>query len=252
MSKSSVYNLIRKKFPENEYALMEEVSDGAGLNRSRSADFILVNLWPSRGLHISGLELKSFRSDWLRELKMPEKAENIFKFCDYWWLITTDETIAKIEEIPPTWGWMAVRGEKIIIKKDAPKLTPQPITRNFLCAMLKRACCKDGYIRKDQIEEKINEARLQGKSETDWTNKHKLENYETLIKSVNDFEQASGIRISTYSQSQKIGDAVNFIVNGGIHHISQELLYLKERSERITSEISKVLKSQPNCTNENA
>lgn len=240
MSKG-IYELLRRKYPEREYALMEEVSDGAGLSRSRSADFILVNLWPSRGLSISGLELKSFRSDWLRELKMPEKAENIFKFCDYWWLITTDENIAKIEEIPPTWGWMAVKGERIIIKKEAPKLSPTPVTRNFLCAMLKRACSKDKYIRSDQIEEKIKAAKQEGLNERDWQNKRKLDRYEQTYKAVTDFEQASGIRISEYNGPKKMGEAVKFIMSGGTEGIEQKLIALKEQSERIVTEINRSL-----------
>lgn len=39
-----IYTLLRKKFPEREYALMEEVRDKAGFNASRSADFVLMNL----------------------------------------------------------------------------------------------------------------------------------------------------------------------------------------------------------------
>lgn len=240
MSKG-IYELLRKKFPENEYALMEEVSDGAGFNRSRSADYVLVNLWPSRGLHISGVELKSFRSDWLRELKMPEKAENIFKFCDYWWLITSDESVAKLEEIPETWGWMSVKGERIIVKKEAPRLSPIPVTRNFLCAMLKRACSKEKYIRVDQIEEKIKTAKQEGLNERDYQNNRKIEQYERLRKNVTDFEDASGIRIDNYGDNKKIGEAVKFIMKGGTEGIQHKLNSLKEQSERIAEEIAKTL-----------
>jgi hypothetical protein len=81
----SVFEILRKRFPENEYALMAEVRDKAGFDASRSADYIAVNLWPSRGLSVNGIELKSFRSDWLSELRKPEKAEKIFQYCDYFW-----------------------------------------------------------------------------------------------------------------------------------------------------------------------
>ena len=70
----NIYSIIRKRYPENEFVLMEEVSDAAGFSRSRSADYIAVGLWPSRGLYINGIELKSFRSDWLSELKKTKES----------------------------------------------------------------------------------------------------------------------------------------------------------------------------------
>src|SRR3990167_200745 len=98
VEKLTIWNILRKHFPENEYALMAEVRDRAGFHASRSADFIAVNLYPSRGLAVNGIELKSHRGDWLGELKNPKKAENIFQYCDHFWLLTADESVARIEE----------------------------------------------------------------------------------------------------------------------------------------------------------
>jgi len=50
-------------------------------------------LWPSRGLHLMGFEIKAGRGDWLRELKDPGKAEGIAAYCDQWWVVAPAEVI---------------------------------------------------------------------------------------------------------------------------------------------------------------
>lgn len=237
----NLYSIIRKRYPENEFVLMEEVSDAAGFSRSRSADYIAVGLWPSRGLYINGIELKSFRSDWLSELKKPKKAENIFQYCDFFWLLTTDDTIAKIEEIPVTWGWLCVSGGRIIIKKDAPKLTPIPLTKHFVCSMLKRAACKDKFVHIDSIEDRINQVKESATKEAERQYKSNTDRYKELRQHVDDFEVASGIKIDRWGGNKKIGDAVRFIQNGGTQNIEESLLRLKEQAERICKQINSAL-----------
>ncbi len=239
----SIFEILSKRYPANAYALMEEVSDAAGSNRSRSADYISVGLWPSRGLHITGIELKSFRSDWLSELKNPKKAENIFQYCDYFWLLTTNEGIAKPEEIPDNWGWMTIKSERIYIRKEAPKLAPKELSRNFLASMLKRANDKSNYIRADSIEDRIKEVKETTKLAAENNNKHALKEYQELRKSVQDFEQASGIRMhDNWSASPgKSGEAVRFIINGGAEQIEKRLLELEQHAEHTLKSITNSL-----------
>ena len=238
-----LWSILRSKYPENEYALMEEVSDAAGYYRSNSADYIAVCLWPSRGLAVNGIELKSFRSDWLRELKKPDKAENIFKNCDYFWLLTTDDTIAKIEEIPATWGWMCVKGSKIIIKKQAPKLEPQTLSKGFVISMLKRACNRDKYVHIDTIQDKIEQAKEQALRYKEIENKRRMDRANELIDIVSEFEKSSGIKFGSWGgyKPEKVGKAVKFINDGGVDGIKKDLERLLTASENIFKRISSVL-----------
>lgn len=216
--KISVWSLLQKRFPENEYALMAEVRDKAGHGASRSADGVAVGLWPSRGLEVIGLEIKSFRGDWLRELKNPAKAENIFQYCDKWYLVTADETVAKLEEIPAAWGWLNCKGSRIMTMKEAPKCNPKALDRHFVSAMLKRAC--QGRVPVDSISERIEAAREAGK-ESERTRKtyelsQKSQEYDSLLKSVKRFEESSGLSIQSSWGGRKLGEAVKFILDGGI------------------------------------
>lgn len=238
--KKDIYSILRRKFPESEYALMEEVSDAAGFYRSRSADYILMNLWPSRGLSLSGIEQKVSRSDWLSELKKPHKAENIYQYCDYFWLLTGNEDVAKLEEIPETWGWMCIKGAKIFIKKDAPKLTPIPITKHFLAAMLKRASSKQGFTRTSEIEDKINAAREDGKEREEKNAIHLRKRYDELKDNVEKYKNSTGIDLSADRWGDKIeniGAAVNFISKGGADAMEKRLIELQSAAEKCLSGI---------------
>ncbi len=240
-----VYSILRRRYPEKEYALMAEVSDAAGFNRSRSADYIVVNLWPSRGLAINGIELKSFRGDWLSELKNPKKAENIFKYCDHFWLLTTDDTIAKIDEIPINWGWMVIKGEKIFIKKDAPKLEPTTLSKNFVVAMLKRACDKTSFVHINSIEDAIESAKDNEKRNSSSTITQLTKELKEITDNVRDFQNASGISLTHFyrwqTDAKKIGQRVKFIEEGGCEAIQKQLLGLEETAQIVLQNISRGL-----------
>lgn len=223
----SVWPFLEKRFPAGQYALLQEVSDAAGFGRSRSADGIAMSLWPSRGLGIEGIEIKSFRGDWLRELKQPEKAENIFKYCDKWWLVTADDTVAKLEEIPVTWGWMTVKGKQMRTVKEAPQLKPVPIDKSFIAAMMKRAT--KGMIPIGSINDKIEEAKKSGEESARYSEGHELKRLREEVsdyqKMIARFEETSGIKFGRWDNPKKIGEAVKFIIDGGLPSM---LLSLKQ------------------------
>lgn len=244
-----IWTILRKRYPESEYALMQEVSDKAGHGRSRSADYMVMNLWPSRGLSLHGIELKSFRSDWLGELKNPKKAENIFQYCDYFWLLTSEESIAKLEEIPANWGWLSVKSSRIHVKKEAPKLSPLPITRSFLAAMLKRACDKTEFVHVDSIEDEINKAREENSINQERKMKDLVEELAQIKDSISKFQKASGIYNLSFSDRwsdgdpTKIGEAVKFLEKGGAKGIKEDLLRLEESAKRVLEGISAGIKT---------
>ena len=98
-----------------------------------------MDLWPSSGLELIGFELKTSRSDWLRELKQDQKAEPIKQFCDRWYVVVNDDygVLRHHDEVPKDWGVMALNYMgKIDVKKEAPKLSPQPIDRLFLASLM--------------------------------------------------------------------------------------------------------------------
>lgn len=240
--KLSAWEVLRFKFPKNEYVLIEEVSDASGFSRSRSLDYMLINLWESRGLAVTGIEKKSNRGDWLKELKNPKKQENHFKYCDYFYLLTDKEDVAKLEEIPISWGWYHINGSQILkTKKAAPKLKPLPINRSLSCAMLRRAADKTGFVRADSLESYIQAKAESIQQQRNYTLENQAKSYKELRDKVDAFEASSGVDISRgwYDAPKRIGEAVHLVMNGGIKEYEESLKRIEQQVRNIHERILK-------------
>lgn len=142
MTTGELGDLLCAKYPRDRYALFFDVPDNVGLKANRRADAIAFGLWESVGHMVDGFELKVSRSDWLRELKQINKADPFVARCDRFWLITSSPAIAKLEEVPACWGWMAATKAGLRIQRPASRL-PQPadgaLQRMFVLGVLRRA-----------------------------------------------------------------------------------------------------------------
>lgn len=233
------YLVLRNKFPAEEYVLIAEVPDNVSA-RNRYLDFMVINLWQSRGLAVTGIERKSNRGDWLNERKNPKKQENHFKHCDYFYLLTDKEGVAKLEEIPETWGWYHIT-DKGILKtlKPAPKLQSEPISRVLLCAMLRRAQDKEGFIHKDTLKEhidtKVEEMLVSRNKRLEEDSK----NYAALLEKVRLFEQFSGISLQyTWSKElENVGEAIRVIKAGGVSSYIEDFKRISEQVKKIDAEL---------------
>ena len=132
------------------YAYAEHVKSHAGFDARRCADFIAIDCWPGSGLALHGHEVKVSRSDWLHELKQPEKAEEFKRYMDYWWLVVPDAKIIKPGELPEGWGMLTLvktdwvgagltnyDGHKLRVKVSAPRLNPEPMPRDLLATLMR-------------------------------------------------------------------------------------------------------------------
>jgi len=101
---------------------------GRSVGALRTADFIAIDGWESKKHVIHGHEVKVSRSDWLTELKDPDKAEAFRPFCDYWWLVASSPKVAKREELPPSWGLMILGDSGVLrVQKQASKIARIPL-----------------------------------------------------------------------------------------------------------------------------
>jgi hypothetical protein len=216
-----VIEALKEKYALPAFAFLPNVGDSTGWSKSRTADALAMGCWPSRGLYLYGFEVKASRSDWKRELDNPAKAEAICRYCDFWYVACGARGIVQEGELPPTWGLLEPKGDKLIVTKEAPQLEPRPISRPFLAAVLRRAAeCRGG---REVIEAAESKARAEGfqdgrESQTA-SNAHELTrlredlaNYERRLKS---FEEASGIRIDRWTDGRKLGEAVRMLTSGG-------------------------------------
>lgn len=163
LKSSDIGSAMAKQWSEPEYAIMWEVNEGTGHNTGRSADAVIMSLWPSRGLELHGVEIKVSRSDWKREAADPTKAEAIAKYCDRWWIHTPEGVVGDISDVPPAWGLREYDGKRWVTLREATlNPSPEPMNRRFLAALLRRA---DGMMKRmvyDATEAARNAAHAEG------------------------------------------------------------------------------------------
>ncbi len=137
MEKLDILNALKERYGSPRYALFLEVGNAVGYPTNR-IDALAMAMWRSLGLEIHGFEIKMSRGDWLREIRQPFKAEEMFRYCDRWWLVVADEKILKDGELPPNWGLLVSRGSSLIAKVQAKGLTPQSPDREFVASILRK------------------------------------------------------------------------------------------------------------------
>jgi hypothetical protein len=200
--------MLRVRCAAPEWAMFEEVRNGVGSAHQRSADAVAMNLWPSRGLEVHGFEIKVSRRDRQRERDRPQKADGVGRYCDRWWLVVPCE-ILRAEELPPAWGLLVARGGRLVAARDASLLTPEPLDRSFVAAMLRRAHEQlADMVPKADIQPQINAAVESGRQ---WGIAHVTgDGFARLQKSVQGFEEKSGIKIDDYNGARIGEDLAKF------------------------------------------
>jgi len=233
--------LLRNRFCSPEWAFIPQVRNGTGyLKTTRTADALAMGLWPSRGLHLHGFEIKVNRGDWIRELKNPEKAEELAQFCDFWWIVAPQDII-KPEEVPAIWGLMVPFGTTTKIIKQAQQLTPSPIDKLFFAALLRRA--QEIVTPEAKIKASFEEGKKKSREDFKQEFEYATRDYRELQEAVQLFEKKSGVSIDKWSCAE-IGEAVRMVLNGEHLRIKSSLENLLEQSKKITERIEEELRKE--------
>jgi hypothetical protein len=208
---------LMKRYPRPGWALFFEVRSNTQLRGSvRYADAIALSLFPSRGLDLYGFEVKRNRSDWLHELKNPEKAEIIANQCDFWFVVIPEPGIVKPEELPAPWGLMILRGERLRAFKKAERICKKdsPIQRPFFASLLRAAHLRSPE--QIQLDEAKNlafqegyKAAAAGVSEAQTNLRSEVHH---LTDKIRRFEEKSGVKLDNFGAGD-VGDAVRWILD---------------------------------------
>jgi len=254
VSTAAIKSLLRARFPVKEWALAFEVSNGTGSQAGRHADAVAMNLWPSRGLAIHGFEFKVSRGDWLRELKLPEKAEAVAQYCDHWWIVTT-EGIVKEGELPPTWGLMelqydaSTRVPKLVTIKQAPEKDSVPVGRPFMAALFRKLSEVDNAEVEQAVSKRIAELDARRREHIEQEVKSRTHQFESLRERVEKFERASGIDLEDWMlQPEEFGKAVKFVLNCEIFRAYGSVETLHKSLVDVAGVIGKVIECRDNGT----
>ena len=209
-----------------------------------------MGLWPSRGLYLTGFEIKVSRQDLLNELKNPAKADSIARYCDFWYLVLGDKNIIKQGELHHNWGFILPERQGLRIVKEAVKNeNPAPIDRTFLASLMRNAYEND-YITKTvnaAVSKASSEAFERGKkfaeSRSVYDIPHIQGQHEKLKKIIAEFSDASGIDLMKNSwrggdYPKQLGEAVAKVLDGGITKLHDDRMELmKKTAQKILEDI---------------
>lgn len=139
-------NLIRCRYASqngayNRSVVLQQVPDGTGTSQSRWIDVAVFEMWPSKGLTRSAFEVKVSRSDFLRELQIPDKHKWCRDSFHEFWFVAPKEVI-QLAELPQGIGWMYPRGDRLCIARHAIR-NATPVLDDRLLAGFMRSAYKE-------------------------------------------------------------------------------------------------------------
>lgn len=263
ITESLVLDLLERKHAKSgnggsgEYAFLRHLRNDAGFDARRTFDGAAVSLWPSRGFELHIFEVKVSRSDWLRELKDPVKAEVACQVAERFTMVAPKGVIQP-EEIPSTWGYIEVSstGQSLRTVKAAPLLHEKARRTTFpaglVISMLRAVgAVPDGHT----VEEKrLAEEYSRGYQEAREMERASVERATDMLRdhtaAVRRFTLHSGVqvvptagwdqgRIDEVAQRIKVAFA-------DAHHtdaVKARLQLLVDNLERATDEVRRVLRA---------
>lgn len=203
--------------------VVAQVRNQAGFDASRTIDALGFHFWPSRGLLIDGFECKSSRSDWLRELEDPAKADTFCRLVDRFYIVAGRADVVKLDELPPDWGLLVPHGNKlkelksaVVLHQDSPAIAewaarvargrraggPRPLPpgfdRSFLVAVIRQAYKLTG-VEPAELRKARDEAYAAGATAGERAASRELARLRQLKKTVDEFERALGYPITGHA-----------------------------------------------------
>lgn len=106
---------------------------------TRRCDLLRIGMWASRGTGIDVHEIKVSRSDWLRELDDPAKAEAWWPYCNRFWVVAPPGIVAR-PELPDGWGLLELPSRGRRFKAVVPAASKEAkLTVPLMVELLRRA-----------------------------------------------------------------------------------------------------------------
>lgn len=218
-TETALFNALEERHADRrQFALFRNVANGTGGKCERYADAIGMSLWPSKGLHVHGFEIKVSRSDWRREVDQPEKSAAFERYCHFWWIVAP-EGVVPLDEAKSTWGLLEAReGKPLRIRRQA-TLNPTPeLNHEILASILRRA----GEASADKAA--LDAAYRKGATDAD-------EDLRLARERCNALEQAIGV--SPYVSASDVSAALGLLRT--VRHRRAGLSILGRQAEEITA-----------------
>lgn len=230
------------RYPAQSHALMFEVAPRTG-GGTRYADAVAVGLWASHGHAIEGFEIKVARSDWLNEMKQPEKSEPVMRYCNRWWLVCP-KGVATTDELPDNWGLLELQDSGTLkTRVQAPKLEPVPVTLGFFASLVRRGCEADNELVSKLLARERRGMYEQVKGQVDQERRRGLardqEAANAAVLRLNALKASTGIDFTDFRHGEDWFAAVDLLQTLGESYGRGSLRHLRESIAGLAEVIDK-------------
>lgn len=243
-----------------EWVFLTQVRSSTG-SANRIADAMAFNMYGSTGYEIIGFEIKVSRSDWLSELKHMGKSDELMAYCDKWYLVVSDASIVQPGELPKNWGLLVLKDGKLKQTLKPVRTKTDPIPLHFMASILRRGKdeterVKKQYIPREQIEPEIEKARQLGYEQGQGYNGKQSERLlNELRQTVTDFEEASGIEITSWrgkEWNKAVGHYVKLAMELSVRQLDSHIAQMESAVRTIQTAIKEIKKIKPDFPGEKA
>jgi len=143
MTATDVFHILAKRFCLPEWALLYEVRLGTGYvrpwrneNFEQRMDAFAINCYPSKDLVRIAFEIKVSRSDYLREIRNPQKRQGALELSNQFYIVAPPGIVR--DDLPDDCGYIEVT-DKARVKIPAPtRDIPDPPMR-FVASLVRHA-----------------------------------------------------------------------------------------------------------------
>jgi len=235
--------MLGRKYSLPEWMTFFEVPDAAGFAGRRRLDALAFNLYPSRGCQVLGFEVKASRSDWLKELKAPDKAEAFNGFCDRFYVVANTGDV-EAGELPPTWGLIEPYGRGLRIKRQPETSAGEAsFDRLFVAAMLKKMAYMKwprDEVFAEGVEFGTKQGRRAAERELESARAAEARAKETLEK----FNRALGVQLTEFN-AEEIAGVIRLVLDGKqLERTFRSSLEIKrDQLVRLTERIDAILQN---------
>lgn len=207
LQEAEAIELLSRKVSDEGFLTVPQVANGTGAIARRTADALLVQTWPSRGLSLTGVEYKRTVHDWRRELRNGQKAEPVAAYCHFW-LVLAPKGIVPVNEIPAGWGLWEFDERDRLLRTKAPPIqnNVKDLDLGFLSSILRSAEKKNRNSVTLSADRRALEEEFDKR--VDGAVKHRTRFQADLETRVKAFEEASGIEIRHGWGHEKLGEGL--------------------------------------------
>lgn len=127
----------------SHYIPLPELANSTGWDGTRKMDLVVMNCWkakPYLGPSLHAFEIKVSVEDWNRELRQPDKAQAIARYCNTMSVVVPDGIWTRLNRVPTGWGVLGVDEDRKVVTRRKPKpRAADPAPTGFVAAMLRRS-----------------------------------------------------------------------------------------------------------------